>query len=101
MKGETAVSMPVISGSSINRCQAISDIIDSVAYQQTALSHILNAEGEKLQAIIGTPGVTTALLLATNASVQGVVDAIAGLESTLQAKLGLFNDVLGSECTIV
>lgn len=33
------------------RRQAITDLFESVALQQTALSHILNAEGEKLQRI--------------------------------------------------
>ena len=32
----------------ISRCQAISDLFQSIALQQTALSHILNAEGEKI-----------------------------------------------------
>jgi len=35
--------------SSITRPQAITDIVESVALEQTALSHILNAEGEKIQ----------------------------------------------------
>ena len=94
------MSMPIISGSNINRCQAISDMIESVAYEQTALSHILNAEGEKLQAIIASAGVTTQLLLETNASVQSIVDAIADIESSMQAKLNLFNGTIDSECTI-
>ena len=94
------MSMPVITPSNINRCQAISDMIESVAYEQTALSHILNAEGEKLQAIIASPGVTTQLLLETNASVQSIVDAIAGIESSMQAKLNLFNGAIDSDCTI-
>ena len=93
--------MPTISGSNVNRCQAISDIIESVAYEQAALSHILNAEGEKLQAILATPGVNTQLLLATNASVQSVVDAIARLEATLEAKLDLFSEALSGDCSVV
>ncbi len=34
------------------RYQAITDIIQSVALEQTALAHILNAEGEKIQKVI-------------------------------------------------
>ena len=41
------MSMPVIVPSHIERCSAITDMIQSVALEQTALSHILNAEGEK------------------------------------------------------
>ncbi|MEM1484261.1 thioester domain-containing protein [Oscillospiraceae bacterium PP1C4] len=43
------MGMPIIKPSSTNREQSITDIIESVALEQTALSHILNAEGEKIQ----------------------------------------------------
>lgn len=43
------MGMPVIVSSNIPRAQAITDIIESVALEQTALSHILNAEGKKIQ----------------------------------------------------
>lgn len=46
------MSMPVIRPSCVSRCQAITDIIESVALEQTALSHILNAEGEKIQKVL-------------------------------------------------
>ena len=38
--------------------QAITDLIESVALQEAALSHILNAEGEKIQAVVAMEGVT-------------------------------------------
>lgn len=43
------MGMPMIQSSNTSRHQAITDIIASVALEQTALSHILNAEGEKIQ----------------------------------------------------
>ncbi|NLD19003.1 MAG: Cys-Gln thioester bond-forming surface protein [Clostridiales bacterium] len=43
------MSMPVIKASNTTRQQSVTDIIASVALEQTALSHILNAEGEKIQ----------------------------------------------------
>lgn len=43
------MGMPIIRPSRATRQQSITDIIESVALEQTALSHILNAEGEKLQ----------------------------------------------------
>ena len=46
------MSMPVIKPGTVSRTQAISDIIESVALEQTGLSHILNAEGEKIQAVV-------------------------------------------------
>ncbi|MEG2051735.1 MAG: thioester domain-containing protein [Oscillospiraceae bacterium] len=45
------MSMPIIKPSKTIRYQSITDIIESVALEQTALSHILNAEGEKIQKI--------------------------------------------------
>ncbi|MEG0442073.1 MAG: hypothetical protein RR544_07225, partial [Oscillospiraceae bacterium] len=53
-------------------------------------SHILNAEGEKIQAFVHMPGETPDQLLAVNASVQGTVDAVTRLTMVLQSKLALF-----------
>lgn len=94
------MGMPVIEGSDVIRCQAITDIIESVALEQTALSHILNAEGEKLQAIIATVDITPEEMLAANKSVQSMVEAITRLEMLLQAKLGLFSDALTEDCVV-
>ncbi len=88
------MSMPVIVASSTTRCQAITDIIQSVALEQTGLSHILNAEGEKIQAVIALEGVTAAEMLAVNKSVKSMVNTISQLEMILQSKLGLFEDCL-------
>lgn len=49
------MGMPVITPSTTTRTQAITDIIESVALQETALSHILNAEGEKIQKMVALP----------------------------------------------
>ncbi|MEG0297796.1 MAG: hypothetical protein RR620_13830 [Clostridium sp.] len=83
------MSMPVIVPSSTSRDQAITDIIESVALEQTALSHILNAEGEKIQKIVAE-STTSAELLAVNESVKTMVNSISRLEMVLQAKLELF-----------
>ncbi|MEG1527870.1 MAG: hypothetical protein RR248_04825 [Clostridia bacterium] len=86
------MSMPVIVPSTTQRCQAITDIIESVALEQTALSHILNAEGEKLQKGIALAGVTNDQLLSLNASVSDMVNSISRLEMLLQMKLEVFKD---------
>lgn len=86
--------MPVIISSDTTREQAISDIVESVALQQTGLSHILNAEGEKIQAVIAMEGVTVEEVLAVNASVQSMIESITKLEMMLQSKLGLFASCL-------
>lgn len=88
------MSMPTITHGTGTRCRAITDIIQSVALEQTAVSHILNAEGEKIQRVIGMPGVSVDQLIATNSSVEAIVDAVTRLEQTLLAKLALFDDCL-------
>lgn len=85
------MSMPVITPGEGTREQAITDLIESVAMQETALSHILNAEGEKIQAIIAMENVTPEQLLALNKSVELMVSVITRLEVMFQAKLELFN----------
>ncbi|MEG1059555.1 MAG: SdrD B-like domain-containing protein [Clostridia bacterium] len=70
--------------------QAITDIIESVALEQTAISHIINAEGEKIQKILK---ITTnkGEILAVNDSVKKTLNAIEKLELLLQQKLSMFN----------
>jgi hypothetical protein len=90
------MGMPIIQSSDIERTQAITDLIQSVALEQTALSHILNAEGEKLQLFVAlasaeNPAITPAMVLEANASVTELISAVANLETLLQAKLALFS----------
>ncbi|MEG1366511.1 MAG: hypothetical protein RSC96_04765, partial [Oscillospiraceae bacterium] len=54
---------------------------------QAGLSHVLNAEGEKIQAMLAMPNVTPQQLLAVNKSVQDMTKAIAKLEMIMQSKL--------------
>ena len=77
------------------RSQAISNLVASVALQQAALSHILNAEGEKLQRVIGDDFSTPEALLATNKSVESMVKAVTNLEVTLIQKLEKFCSSFG------
>ncbi|MEG1499630.1 MAG: isopeptide-forming domain-containing fimbrial protein, partial [Clostridia bacterium] len=67
--------------------QAIADLIESVALEQAALSHIINAEGEKIQAMLKMPNVTSANLLAANKSVEKMIKSISMLEMLLLKKL--------------
>lgn len=78
------------------RCQAITDLIESVALQEAALAHILNAEGEKLQKIIRVSDSSPILMLQANQSVQSMTDAVTQLENVLLDKLNLFGDCLCS-----
>lgn len=52
----------------------IGNIIESIAMEETALSHILNAESEKIMAAIEHPGVTPEQLLAVNLSVKNTIN---------------------------
>ncbi|MEG1805609.1 MAG: hypothetical protein RR327_04350 [Clostridia bacterium] len=65
----------------------ISGLVESVALEETGISHILNAEGEKIQAMLAIPGVTAEQLLDVNKSVQDTTNSLYKLESALQSKL--------------
>ncbi|MEG0500947.1 MAG: hypothetical protein RR525_01800 [Cellulosilyticaceae bacterium] len=93
------MGMPIITPSNTTRCEAITDIIESVSLEQAALSHILNAEGEKLQKIIKT-ATTSEQMLASNKSVNDMVKTVSMLEMLLQSKLQLFETCLCTECAI-
>lgn len=80
---------PVITPGTATRTQAITDIIEAIALQETALSHILNAEGEKMQAVIAMEDISGAELLELNRSVELLVGAVTRLEIILQSKLEL------------
>ena len=90
------MGMPVITPGDGSREQAVTDLIQSVALQEAALSHILNAEGEKMQAIIKMEDVTTEELLKLNKSVERMINSITRLEMMLQAKLELFDSELNA-----
>ncbi|MEG2002153.1 MAG: SdrD B-like domain-containing protein [Clostridia bacterium] len=79
-----------------NFSQASADLVESIAYQQTALSHIINAEGEKIQAMLHVEGVTAGQMLAVDASVQDTLDSISCLECVMKNKLKIVkNQVVG------
>ncbi|MGL4760931.1 MAG: hypothetical protein ACRC6T_01625 [Sarcina sp.] len=89
------MSMPVITvnPNPITLAQAKADLIESIALEETGLSHIINAEGEKIQAALAmatTSGTTDATqILAVNASVQETLKVISKIEILLQYKLEL------------
>ncbi|WP_102049151.1 hypothetical protein [Pygmaiobacter massiliensis] len=91
------MGMPVIVPSNICRNQAITDLIQSVALEQAALAHIINAEGEKLQRFISCKSTDEETLLKVNKSVQDMLESVARVETILQAKLSLFDGCLCSE----
>jgi len=79
--------MPDITLAPIDPRLALASVVASIALQEAAVSHVLNAEGEKIQAVVGLPGTTVGDLQDINLSVGGTVDSVALLEDVLQNKL--------------
>lgn len=88
------MGMPVITPGTITREDSVGDIIESIAAQEGAIAHILNAESEKLQKIIASSDVSVQQLLAANKSVKNSVDTVIGLEIALKAKLEMFKNTI-------
>ncbi|MEG0047929.1 MAG: hypothetical protein RSE58_03105 [Clostridia bacterium] len=88
------MGMPVITPGTISRGDAVGNIIESVAMEEAAFAHILNAESEKIMAFVNNEAVTPEQLLAVNASVKSAINAISRLEMQLQAKLEVFSNTV-------
>lgn len=77
----------------ISREEALNQIIASIAVEELGLSHILNAEGEKIQFVLGTlPGLedgppTLEDVLELNEGVRDVLDAVLKNQLLLAKKL--------------
>ena len=77
----------------IRREDAVNQILSSIAMEELGLSHILNAEGEKLQYILGTipglsgPTATVSDVLAANESVRGLLETAAQNQLFLKNKM--------------
>lgn len=88
------MSMPVIECHDIDKCCAAASLLQSIALEETAISHILNAEGEKLQKALSMPDCSHGFLLDINKSVEDMVDKITALEIVLKSKLDLVAPIL-------
>lgn len=93
------MGVPVITPGTGSRDRSVTDLIQSIALQETALSHILNAEGKKMQAVIAMPDETPESLMELNNSVNKLVNSISRLEMVLHAKLELFPEDTLTEIT--
>jgi hypothetical protein len=81
------MSMPTIKIEDIDLNQAMNNVIASIALEEAALSHILNAEGEKLQTVMGMGNLTFDQLREINTTVANVLSSISEIENALQSKL--------------
>jgi len=79
---------------------ALANIIASIALEEAALAHIINAEGEKIQRVVGTfvpegeteplpllPPADIADMEAINTTVGDMMETISNIESSLHNKL--------------
>ena len=83
----------------LTRDDAINQILSSIAMEELGMSHIINAEGEKLQYVLGTldgvisPPATITDVLKTNDSVRQTLEAVTNNQMLLRAKM---SDALNS-----
>lgn len=77
----------------ITRDDAVNQILSSVAMEELGLSHIINAEGEKLQYVLGTlpgatgPTATIGDLLSANESIQSLLQNASYNQLLLRSKM--------------
>ena len=87
------MSMPKIECAHIDKCCAASSLLQSIALEETAISHILNAEGEKLQKAISL-SCDLNDLIEINKAVGDMVDKLTTLETILKTKLDFIKPIL-------
>lgn len=80
------MSMPTTIINNIDKTQAENNVMASISLEETALSHIINAEGAKLQKLVSLTGVTPDQLLAVNDSAGAVLSGAMALEAGLVSK---------------
>jgi len=76
----------------LSRDEAINAILTSIAMEEAALSHIINAEGEKIQYALqhiesGKCCQSMCWLLSVNDSVASLIDQITDLQLILKSKM--------------
>jgi len=97
------MSMPNISPSSTTPCQAITDLLETIALQEAGLAHIINAEGEKIQQVLDmvkdrNSDVSVADLIAVNQVVNETLTKVIKLEMVLEFKLEEINRLECPNC---
>ena len=74
--------------------QAVVDLMESIALQESALSHILCAESQKMKTAMGMEELDLCKLLEVNDSATNMVHAVANLEMMLKDKLEFISNNL-------
>lgn len=88
------MSMPKIECTNIDKCCAASSLVQSIALEETAISHILNAEGEKIQKVPSLHTCDPDQILEVNRSVESMIEKVTSLELVLKSKLDLIMPIL-------
>ncbi len=70
------------------------DLMESIALQESALSHILCAESQKMKTAMGMEELDLCKLLEVNDSATNMVHAVANLELVLKEKLEFISNNL-------
>ena len=84
---------------SISRTQVVNLLLASVALEELGLAHVINAEGEKMQAALGTlPGLSVtapsfAALISINREVRRTLQTALKSQMLLQFKLEEILDI--------
>lgn len=71
----------------IKREEVVNLLLASIALEELGLAHIINAEGEKIQAVVNQRGCTLNSLLCIDKSVDKVLRDVIKKEMLLQFKL--------------
>ena len=74
--------------------QAVIDLLESIALQESALSHILCAESQKMKTAMSMEELDLCKLLEVNDSATNMVHAVANLELVLKDKLEFISNNL-------
>ncbi len=94
------MSMPKIENSGTKPCEAIADILQSIALEETGLAHIINAEGEKIQKVVceyrGCNDIED--LLKVNKSVSKTLVNVIKLQMLLEFKLEEVDEIICKVC---
>ena len=78
----------------LTRDEAVNSILTSIAMEETALSHIINAEGEKIQYVLANNCADVQIIMKVNESVTSLVEKIIDLQFILKMKLQITKDFL-------
>ncbi|MDF2946632.1 MAG: hypothetical protein K0S51_1311 [Bacillales bacterium] len=80
------------------KCDAINALLHSIALEEIALSHILNAEGEKLQKAVSLSKHLDELLCVNQSAIK-LLKTVLSTELVLLMKLDNVHDMKGNGCS--